>query len=109
MKFVLNHFKKSMQTKNGNVTGSRNNADVDTDFVIIYNVCFIDVILVTFLGIISNVVYCAEFEELCTFGGVSNVESSTFECMTGRSPADKSDHFLVMVDTSPCRPGEGGW
>jgi len=63
MKFIFNHFKKSLQTNNGNVTGSRNNAGVDTDFVITYNICFIDVILLKYLGIISIVVYCAEFEE----------------------------------------------
>jgi len=103
MKITLNHFKKRMQTKNGNVTCSRNNADVDTDFVIIY-VSFIDVILVKCLGIISVVVY---LKKMCTFNGVSNVVSSTFECMTCRSPVDKSDHFLVMVDTSPCRPEAG--
>jgi len=47
MKFILNLFKDSMQTKHENVTGRMNNAYVDTD-VIICNVCLVDVILVTF-------------------------------------------------------------
>ena len=63
MKFILNHFKKSMRKKNENVTGSTNNVDVDTDFVIICNICFIDVILVKYLGIISIFFCRAEFEE----------------------------------------------
>jgi hypothetical protein len=48
MKYILNHFKDSMQTKHENVTDRVNNAYVDTDFVIICNVYFIDVILVNF-------------------------------------------------------------
>jgi hypothetical protein len=51
-----------MQAKHENVMGRMNNAYVDTD-VIICNVCLVDVILVTFLGIISIFVCCAEFEE----------------------------------------------
>jgi hypothetical protein len=48
MKYILNHFKDSMKMKRENVTGRMKNAYVDTDFVIICNVCFIDVILITF-------------------------------------------------------------
>jgi hypothetical protein len=51
-----------MQTKHENVTGRVNNAYVDTD-VIICNVYLVDVLLVTFLGIVSIFVCCAEFEE----------------------------------------------
>lgn len=48
MKYVLNHFKYIMQTKHVNVTSRMNDAYVDTDFVIICNVYFIDIILVNF-------------------------------------------------------------
>jgi hypothetical protein len=63
MIFILNHFKNSMQMKNENVTGGMNNAYGDRDFVIICNICFIDVILVNYLGIIRIFVCCAVFEE----------------------------------------------
>ena len=48
MKYVLNHFKDSTQTKSEKVTGRINNAYVDTELVIICNVSFIDVILIKF-------------------------------------------------------------
>lgn len=110
MKFILNHFKKSMRKKNENVTGSTNNVDVDTDFVIICNICFIDVILVKYLGIISIFFLPCRIWRKCAHLTVWVMSCHPpLDDTTGRSPADKSGHFLVMVDTSPCWPGEGWW